>query len=213
MKRLCVVALQRTSDQTLSGPQSLSGLLHVCSRQAEDGENLLTFDLFRKQHCWKLRLLSCEQEMIESIREAVVYMAHTHDGARVAMRCLWHGTAKVHTHTHTHKRTFKFTHSFMVEMLLGDAEPAVSDWLCFLGFRTEKSSSKRWRATWWSLPPWVSLFTSRGKLWIEGTVEGKGTDCVFTAESLGVCSVPAAVDQQSFNRTWSTCHITVFSGL
>ncbi|MED6265906.1 hypothetical protein CHARACLAT_030233, partial [Characodon lateralis] len=33
-------------------------------------------------------------EMIESIREAVVYMAHTHDGARVAMRCLWHGTAK-----------------------------------------------------------------------------------------------------------------------
>uniref|UniRef100_A0AAQ6A0R1 PUM-HD domain-containing protein n=1 Tax=Amphiprion ocellaris TaxID=80972 RepID=A0AAQ6A0R1_AMPOC len=34
-------------------------------------------------------------EMIESIRESVVYMAHTHDGARVAMHCLWHGTAKV----------------------------------------------------------------------------------------------------------------------
>lgn len=33
--------------------------------------------------------------MIESIRESVVYMAHTHDGARVAMHCLWHGTAKV----------------------------------------------------------------------------------------------------------------------
>lgn len=33
-------------------------------------------------------------EMIESIREAVVYMAHTHDGARVAMSCVWHGTAK-----------------------------------------------------------------------------------------------------------------------
>lgn len=33
-------------------------------------------------------------EMIESIRESVVYMAHTHDGARVAMHCLWHGTAK-----------------------------------------------------------------------------------------------------------------------
>ncbi|KAM4719887.1 pumilio homolog 3 [Anableps anableps] len=33
-------------------------------------------------------------EVIESIREAVVYMAHTHDGARVAVRCLWHGTAK-----------------------------------------------------------------------------------------------------------------------
>uniref|UniRef100_A0A671SY18 Pumilio homolog 3 n=1 Tax=Sinocyclocheilus anshuiensis TaxID=1608454 RepID=A0A671SY18_9TELE len=34
-------------------------------------------------------------EMIESIREAVVYMAHTHDGARVTMHCLWHGTPKV----------------------------------------------------------------------------------------------------------------------
>uniref|UniRef100_A0A8C9S642 Pumilio RNA-binding family member 3 n=1 Tax=Scleropages formosus TaxID=113540 RepID=A0A8C9S642_SCLFO len=34
-------------------------------------------------------------EMIESIREAVVYVAHTHDGARVAMHCLWHGTPKV----------------------------------------------------------------------------------------------------------------------
>ncbi|XP_051541560.1 pumilio homolog 3 [Myxocyprinus asiaticus] len=33
-------------------------------------------------------------EMIESIREAVVYMAHTHDGARVTMHCLWHGTPK-----------------------------------------------------------------------------------------------------------------------
>lgn len=36
--------------------------------------------------------------MIESIRESVVYMAHTHDGARVAMHCLWHGTAKVRSH-------------------------------------------------------------------------------------------------------------------
>ncbi|XP_041936534.1 pumilio homolog 3 [Alosa sapidissima] len=33
-------------------------------------------------------------EMIESIRESVVYFAHTHDGARVAMHCLWHGTPK-----------------------------------------------------------------------------------------------------------------------
>lgn len=41
-----------------------------------------------------------EQEMIESIRESVVYMAHTHDGARVAMNCLWHGAAKVFAHTH-----------------------------------------------------------------------------------------------------------------
>ncbi|XP_063279139.1 pumilio homolog 3 [Prinia subflava] len=33
-------------------------------------------------------------EMIEAIREAVMYLAHTHDGARVAMNCLWHGTPK-----------------------------------------------------------------------------------------------------------------------
>ncbi|XP_015679761.1 pumilio homolog 3 isoform X2 [Protobothrops mucrosquamatus] len=33
-------------------------------------------------------------EMIEAIRDAVVYLAHTHDGARVAMHCLWHGTPK-----------------------------------------------------------------------------------------------------------------------
>ncbi|XP_040100765.1 pumilio homolog 3 isoform X1 [Oryx dammah] len=33
-------------------------------------------------------------EMIDAIREAVVYLAHTHDGARVAMHCLWHGTPK-----------------------------------------------------------------------------------------------------------------------
>lgn len=44
-----------------------------------------------------LCLLRFEQEMIESIRQSVVYMAHTHDGARVAMNSLWHGTAKVRT--------------------------------------------------------------------------------------------------------------------
>lgn len=33
-------------------------------------------------------------EMIEAIREAVIYMIHTHDGARVGMNCLWHGTPK-----------------------------------------------------------------------------------------------------------------------
>ncbi|NXN94346.1 PUM3 protein, partial [Rhinopomastus cyanomelas] len=35
-----------------------------------------------------------KSEMIEAIREAVIYLAHTHDGARVAMQCLWHGTPK-----------------------------------------------------------------------------------------------------------------------
>uniref|UniRef100_A0A8C8SWA8 Pumilio homolog 3 n=1 Tax=Pelusios castaneus TaxID=367368 RepID=A0A8C8SWA8_9SAUR len=33
-------------------------------------------------------------EVIEAIREAVIYLAHTHDGARVAMHALWHGTPK-----------------------------------------------------------------------------------------------------------------------
>jgi len=35
------------------------------------------------------------QEMIEALREAVVHVLHTRDGARVAMQCIWHGTAKV----------------------------------------------------------------------------------------------------------------------
>ena len=35
------------------------------------------------------------QEMIEIVREHVVHMLHTRDGARVAMHCLWYGTAKV----------------------------------------------------------------------------------------------------------------------
>ncbi|XP_030049679.1 pumilio homolog 3 [Microcaecilia unicolor] len=33
-------------------------------------------------------------EMIEGIREALIYMAHTHDGARVAMHGIWDGTPK-----------------------------------------------------------------------------------------------------------------------
>lgn len=35
------------------------------------------------------------QEMIETIREIVVLILHTHDGTRVALHCVWHGTAKV----------------------------------------------------------------------------------------------------------------------
>ncbi|XP_068091847.1 pumilio homolog 3 [Hyperolius riggenbachi] len=33
-------------------------------------------------------------EMVEAIREAVMYIIHTHDGARVGMHCIWHGTPK-----------------------------------------------------------------------------------------------------------------------
>uniref|UniRef100_A0A8C2EY62 PUM-HD domain-containing protein n=1 Tax=Cyprinus carpio TaxID=7962 RepID=A0A8C2EY62_CYPCA len=42
----------------------------------------------------EMKQILTPMEMIESIREAVVYMAHTHDGARVTMHCLWHGTPK-----------------------------------------------------------------------------------------------------------------------
>uniref|UniRef100_A0A8B9JIG0 PUM-HD domain-containing protein n=1 Tax=Astyanax mexicanus TaxID=7994 RepID=A0A8B9JIG0_ASTMX len=47
-----------------------------------------------------------KSEMIESIRESVVYMAHTHDGARVTMHCLWHGTSKVIIVRHFEKLHF-----------------------------------------------------------------------------------------------------------
>ncbi|XP_013883913.1 pumilio homolog 3 [Austrofundulus limnaeus] len=53
-------------------------------------------------------------EMIESIRESVVYMAHTHDGARVAMNCLWHGTAK------DRKVIIKTMKSYMVKFSTGE---------------------------------------------------------------------------------------------
>ncbi|XP_054878237.1 pumilio homolog 3-like [Poeciliopsis prolifica] len=55
-----------------------------------------------------------KQEMIESIREAVVYMAHTHDGARVAMHCLWHGTAK------DRKVIIKTMKTYMVKFATGE---------------------------------------------------------------------------------------------
>lgn len=35
-----------------------------------------------------------KSEVIEAIREAVIYIIHTHDGARVGMHCIWHGTPK-----------------------------------------------------------------------------------------------------------------------
>nr|XP_057920883.1 pumilio homolog 3 isoform X2 [Doryrhamphus excisus] len=53
-------------------------------------------------------------EMIESIRESVVYMAHTHDGARVAMHCLWHGTAK------DRKVIIKTMKTYMTKFAMGE---------------------------------------------------------------------------------------------
>ncbi|CAK8680213.1 pumilio homolog 3-like [Clavelina lepadiformis] len=33
-------------------------------------------------------------ELIEVLRESLIHMMHTHDGAHVAMNCLWHGSSK-----------------------------------------------------------------------------------------------------------------------
>uniref|UniRef100_A0A674PD07 Pumilio RNA-binding family member 3 n=1 Tax=Takifugu rubripes TaxID=31033 RepID=A0A674PD07_TAKRU len=60
------------------------------------------------------QILTPMQEMIESIRESVVYMAHTHDGARVAMHCLWHGTAK------DRKVIIKTMKTYMVKFATGE---------------------------------------------------------------------------------------------
>uniref|UniRef100_A0A8C8STQ5 Pumilio RNA binding family member 3 n=1 Tax=Pelusios castaneus TaxID=367368 RepID=A0A8C8STQ5_9SAUR len=42
----------------------------------------------------EMKQILTPMEVIEAIREAVIYLAHTHDGARVAMHALWHGTPK-----------------------------------------------------------------------------------------------------------------------
>jgi len=34
-------------------------------------------------------------DMIEQLRERLVEFLHTKEGSRVAMQCVWHGTAKV----------------------------------------------------------------------------------------------------------------------
>ena len=42
--------------------------------------------------------MASEQErtdMIEQLRERLVELLHTKEGSRVAMQCVWHGTAKV----------------------------------------------------------------------------------------------------------------------
>jgi len=46
--------------------------------------------------------------MIEVVRENVIHMLHTHDGSRVTMMCLWHGTAKVLGRSLTPLLLFKF---------------------------------------------------------------------------------------------------------
>ncbi len=47
------------------------------------------------QGVWFDLMLLPPQEMIEGLREKVVAILHTKDGSRVALQCIWHGTAKV----------------------------------------------------------------------------------------------------------------------
>ncbi|CAB1318278.1 unnamed protein product [Coregonus sp. 'balchen'] len=67
-----------------------------------------TFQVFKSAVCPTLeKVLEANPDKVNGIleemkqiltpmttKESVVYMAHTHDGARVAMHCLWHGTPK-----------------------------------------------------------------------------------------------------------------------
>uniref|UniRef100_A0A4W3HQL8 Pumilio homolog 3 n=1 Tax=Callorhinchus milii TaxID=7868 RepID=A0A4W3HQL8_CALMI len=97
---ICKSAACPTLDQVLeSNPDWREGILEemkqilapMAQKEAVIKHSLVHkvfLDFFR--HCpAKLR-----SEMIEAVREAVIYLAHTHDGARVAMHCLWHGTTK-----------------------------------------------------------------------------------------------------------------------
>jgi len=43
---------------------------------------------------FKSRAERSRSELISQLREACVHIVHTHDGARLAMNCLWHGSAK-----------------------------------------------------------------------------------------------------------------------
>jgi len=49
----------------------------------------ILFDFFT--HCDDLAM---KMEVIELLRDSLVHMIHTHDGAHVTMYCLWHGTKK-----------------------------------------------------------------------------------------------------------------------
>ena len=40
-------------------------------------------------------LLCGAQDMTEALRESLIHMVHTKEGARVAMACVWGGSAKV----------------------------------------------------------------------------------------------------------------------
>ena len=64
---------------------------------------------FTKLYTFQLNveaIISLLKEMCELIKECVVLILHTHDGARVGMHCLWHGTAKVRIYI----LLFQFSH-------------------------------------------------------------------------------------------------------
>ena len=64
--------------------------------------------------------------MIEALRDSLPHMLHTRDGARVAMHCVWHGTAKVRpslNYSHFNKCFCKRnSHSNVTRGLIGQSQ-------------------------------------------------------------------------------------------
>ena len=54
--------------------------------------------------------------MIEPVRDSLIHMIHTHDGAHATMNCLWHGTKKDRKvrSTHVYKK-IKFFYCLLLQ--------------------------------------------------------------------------------------------------
>ncbi|XP_068609109.1 pumilio homolog 3 isoform X2 [Brachionichthys hirsutus] len=117
---VCKSAACKTIDKVLEeNPDKLNGIMdemkQILSPLAQK-EQVIKHSLVHKVFLDFFLWAPDKQrtEMIESIRESVVYMAHTHDGARVAMHCLWHGTAK------DRKIIIKTMKTYMVKFATGE---------------------------------------------------------------------------------------------
>ena len=65
---------------------------------------------------FKSRAAKSRSELIAQLRDACVHILHTHDGARLAMNCLWHGTKKDRKVTYTHVyNIIKFYYRFLLQ--------------------------------------------------------------------------------------------------
>uniref|UniRef100_A0A3Q3WLU0 PUM-HD domain-containing protein n=1 Tax=Mola mola TaxID=94237 RepID=A0A3Q3WLU0_MOLML len=117
---VCKSSVCNTIEKVLEGnPDKLNGIIdemkQILTPMAQK-EQVIKHSLVHKVFLDFFLFAPDKQrtEMIESIRESVVYMAHTHDGARVAMQCLWHGTAK------DRKVIIKTMKTYMVKFATGE---------------------------------------------------------------------------------------------